>query len=169
PLSRLLTRVSPSLDRLGALSPDRSAHREDEPYRRALTGIFARLAATASTLGLRREHRSAVGEAEPYADAAAFAADLDVIDRALREANDDLLADGRLRRLRKAVRIFGFHLASVDLRQNSEVHETVVAELLRNAGVVADYSALREDARRSVLMAELESPRLLGTTIAEYS
>jgi phosphoenolpyruvate carboxylase len=87
PLSRLLTRITPELDRLGALSPDRSAHREDEPYRRALTGIYARLAATATALGLRREHRRAVGDAEPYPDVASLSKDLDVIDRSLRAAN----------------------------------------------------------------------------------
>jgi phosphoenolpyruvate carboxylase len=169
PLSRLLTRITPELDRLGARSPDRSTHREDEPYRRALTGIFARLAATGRALGLESEHRAAVGEAEPYPEATSFVQDLDVIDRALRESNDGLLADGRLRHLRKAARIFGFHLASIDLRQNSEIHEAVVDELLRNAGVVADYASLSEPARQRVLRDELASPRLLKTTFADYS
>ncbi len=169
PLSRLLTRITPELDQLGARSPDRSAHRQDEPYRLALTGIYARLAATAQALGLRGEHRSAVGDAEPYADAAAFAADLDVIDRSLRAANGALLADGRLRQLRRAARIFGFHLATVDLRQNSAVHEGVVAELLRHAGVADDYASLAEDERVRVLNAELASPRSLRTRFAAYS
>jgi phosphoenolpyruvate carboxylase len=169
PLSRLLTRITPELDRLGAQSPDRSAYREDEPYRRVLTGIYARLDATASAFELARDHRRAVGTAEPYPDAATFARDLDVIDRSLRAANGGLLADGRLRRLRRAVRTFGFHLASVDLRQNSDVHEAVVAELLRNAGAVPDYAALDEGMRRRVLLDELASPRLLRTSFASYS
>jgi phosphoenolpyruvate carboxylase len=169
PLSRLLTRITPELDALAARSPDRSEHRRDEPYRRALTGIYARLAASAAALGLRREHRTAVGDAQPYPDASAFAADLDLIDASLRAANAGLLADGRLRQLRKAARIFGFHLATVDLRQNSDVHETVIAELLRNAGVTSEYEMLGEEERRRVLCAELASPRLLRTGFAEYS
>ncbi len=169
PLSRLLARVTPALARLAERSPDRSTQREDEPYRRALTGIFARLAATATALGLRREHRSAVGTAEPYADARAFEADLEVIDASLRAGGSALLADGRLRALRKSVRAFGFHLATVDLRQNSDVHEVVVAELLREAGVAADYAGLDESERRRVLVAELACPRPLRSPFAEYS
>jgi phosphoenolpyruvate carboxylase len=169
PLSGLLSRVSPQLARLAAHSPDRSPHREDEPYRRALTGIYARLAATASALDLQREHRTAVGASEPYADAAALAADLDVIDASLRAAGASLLAGGRLRRLRRAVRIFGFHLATLDLRQNSEVHERVVGELLREAGVAADYASLGEAERQRLLAAELASPRLLRTRFGGYS
>jgi phosphoenolpyruvate carboxylase len=169
PLSGLLTRVSPALSALAEQSPDRSPHRQDEPYRRALTGIYARLAATAEALGVRPQQRSAVGSAEAYPDAAAFGADLEVIDASLRAGGSALLADGRLRMLRKAVRAFGFHLAPLDLRQNSEVHEVVVAELLREAGVEADYLALDEAGRERVLVAELRSPRMLRTTFGRYS
>jgi phosphoenolpyruvate carboxylase len=80
-----------------------------------------------------------------------------------------LLADGRLRRLRRAARVFGFHLAVVDLRQNSEIHEGVVAELLKHAGVADDYAALPEEERQRILCAELASPRLLVTKFASYS
>ena len=169
PLSGLLSRITPALARLAAQSPDRSPQREDEPYRRALTGIYARLAATASAFGLQREHRTAVGASEPYADAAALAADLDVIDASLRASGAALLADGRLRRLRKAVRIFGFHLATLDLRQNSEVHERVIGELLREAGVTAEYASLPEEERQRLLCTELGSQRLLRTRFGGYS
>jgi phosphoenolpyruvate carboxylase len=169
PISGLLTRITPGLERLADHSPDRSPHRQDEPYRRALTGIFARLAATGQALGLKHQHRTAVGSAEPYAHASAFIADLDEIDASLRADDSALLADGRLRKLRKAARAFGFHLATVDLRQNSEVHEAVVAELLREAGVAADYSALDEPQRERVLLAELASPRMLRSAFAVYS
>ena len=169
PLAGLLTRVSPGLTALAELSPDRSPHREDEPYRRALTGIYARLAATADALGLRREHRSAVGASTPYEGAAPFIADLDVIDTSLRQHGNARLADGRLRTLRKAARTFGFHLAQVDLRQNSEVHEAVLAELLRIAAVEKDYAGCSETRRCQLLLAELESPRPLRSPFAEYS
>ncbi len=169
PLSGLLARITPDLARLAEESPDRSPHRQDEPYRRALTGIYARLAATAEAFGLRQQNRSAVGAAQPYADAAEFARALDVIDASLRAGGSALLADGRLRMLRKAVPAFGFHLATVDLRQNSDVHEAVVDELLRDAGVCPDYRALTEVERERLLLAELASPRALRSAFASYS
>jgi phosphoenolpyruvate carboxylase len=169
PLSGLLARITPGLARLAEESPDRSPHRQDEPYRRALTGIYARLAATAEAFGLRQQNRSAVGAARPYADAAEFARALDVIDASLRVGGSALLADGRLRMLRKAVPAFGFHLATVDLRQNSDVHEAVVDELLRDAGACPDYRSLTEAGRERLLLAELASPRALRSAFASYS
>ncbi|HEX7607356.1 MAG TPA: phosphoenolpyruvate carboxylase, partial [Usitatibacter sp.] len=169
PLAGLLARVTPELAVLAEESPDTSLHRQDEPYRRALTGVYSRLDATAAALGLKLQRRASVGKGEPYADAQAYERDLDVIDASLRAGGSALLADGRLRHLRDTVRAFGFHLATVDLRQNSEVHETVVGELLRQAGVVEDYGRLDEEARREVLLRELESPRALRSRFARYS
>ncbi len=169
PLSGLLTRISPALEALAERSPDRSRHRGDEPYRRAISGVYARLDATVGALGLRVPRRAAVGAAEPYAGPAELAADLDTIDASLREGGNGLLADGRLRALRKAVSAFGFRLATLDLRQNSDVHEAVVAELLRAAGVTADYLALDEAERQRLLLAELASPRPLRSAFVTYS
>jgi phosphoenolpyruvate carboxylase len=169
PLSGLLTRVSPGLEALAERSPDPSPHRRDEPYRRAISGIYARLDATAAALGLRVPHRVSVGAGEPYAAPGALREDLDTIDASLRAGGNALLADGRLRALRKAVSVFGFHLATLDLRQNSDVHEVVVGELLREAGVVADYRALGEPERERILLAELASPRALRSRFGAYS
>ena len=168
PLSSLLARVTPELAKLAERSPDPSPHRQEEPYRRALTGIYARLAATADAFGVKPQ-RGALGPAEPYANVEAFRADLDAIDASLRAGTSGLLADGRLRRLRKAVDAFGFHLATIDLRQNSEVHEAVIEELLREAAVEKDYRALDEQGRRRLLLAELASPRALRSQFANYS
>ena len=169
PLSELLTRTTPALKALAEQSPDRSPHRLEEPYRRALTGIYARLAGTADAWGLRVQHRVAVGVMPPYTQVAEFAGSLEVIDASLREGGSALLADGRLRKLRKAVDAFGFHLATLDLRQNSKVHETVLDEMLRAAGVCDAYLELDEAGRERVLMAELASPRPLRSPFAQYS
>jgi len=169
PISKLLTRPSAALLALADASPDRSPHRADEPYRRALTGVFARLAATALAMGLKREHRAAVGQAAPYPDAFAFAADLDAIDTSLRADHCAMIAEGRLRQLRRAVATFGFHLATVDLRQNADVHESVVAELLAGAGVAGDYLERDETGRVALLRTELATPRLLRSPFATYS
>jgi phosphoenolpyruvate carboxylase len=169
PISGLLVKLTPAMRALADASPDTSPFRQDEPYRRALTGVFARLSATAAALGLKREHRTAVGKGEPYANPEAFASDLDVIDASLRANGSALLADGRLRRLRRAVRTFGFHLATVDLRQNADVHEQVMAELFREARVAGDYLALDEAARQELLLAELATPRPLRSPFVAYS
>ncbi len=161
--------ASPELLALAERSPDTHPQRADEPYRRALTGLYARMAATARELDHLEAMRHAVGEAPPYGDVAEFAADLDVIHRSLTAYNSALLARGRLRHLRRAVQVFGFHLAAVDLRQNSDVHERVVADLFAAARPEVDYLALDEDARIALLAAELGTARPLASPFVEYS
>ena len=172
PLSQMLIDVSPELEALAAHSPDHSPHRSDEPYRRALTGIYARLAATAKSLDQHEALRHAVGEARPYGTAGELQADLEVLADSLAQHGAALVAGGRLRRLVRAVQVFGFHLAPIDLRQNSDVHERTVAELLTRAGRVPSmltYATLDEDARISLLAAEIDCPRPLYSPYAEYS
>lgn len=164
-----LVQLPAELVELAQRSPDRSAHRDDEPYRRAIAGFYARLAATAHALDNYEAPRHAVAEAPPYATAGELLADLDVLHRSLLGHGAELLARGRLRRLRRAVRIFGFHLAPLDLRQNSEVHERSVAELLAAAIPGVDYLALDEEQRITLLCTELESPRLLRAHGVSYS
>jgi phosphoenolpyruvate carboxylase len=157
------------LMRLAEQSPDRSPHRLDEPYRRAIAGFYARLAATALRLDNLEAPRHAVADAEPYATSAEFAADLDVLHRALISHKCGLLGRGRLRRLRHAVSIFGFHLAPLDLRQNSDVHARTVAELLAIARPGTDYQALDENGRIALLLEELATPRPLTAPGVNYS
>ncbi|WP_077231411.1 phosphoenolpyruvate carboxylase [Methyloversatilis thermotolerans] len=165
----LLNNASDELRVLAATAPDKSPHREDELYRRALAGIYARLAVTARNLDQHEPLWKAVGEADPYPDAAEFVRDLDVIHDSLVAHKSALIARGRLRRLRHAARVFGFHLAALDLRQNSDVHERVVAELLANAHVCPNYLELREEQRIEVLINELGTPRPLTSSFMQFS
>ncbi|MBS1230339.1 MAG: phosphoenolpyruvate carboxylase [Proteobacteria bacterium] len=172
PLSQLLLAISPELAALAERSPDHSPHRADEPYRRALTGIYARLAATARALDQHEVLRHALGEAQPYASAGELYADLEILANSLLANGAALLVGGRLRSLLRAVQIFGFHLAPVDLRQNSEVHERTVAELLACAGRIetrAAYAALGEDSRIALLSDEIACPRPLYSPHLDYS
>src|SRR6185312_12401339 len=121
-----LADVSEELRALAERSPDTSPHRIGEPYRLAVSGIYARLTATAAKLEVETI-RKAVGAAAPYDAAGQFKADLDVLDRSLIANNSGVIARGRLRQLRRAVDCFGFHLARLDIRQNSAVHERTVA------------------------------------------
>ena len=157
-------------DQLAALADqcDEPA-RADEPYRRALRVIHARLTATATEiLDSQPEHELDLGLAR-YQSAAELQADLDIVDRSLRANGSAVLADDRLARLREAVRVFGFHLSGLDMRQNSDVHEEVVAELLAWAGVHPDYRSLAEPDRVEVLAAELATRRPLIRDGAELS
>ena len=167
--SDLLVKISDAMRQLAQASPDRNPHRDDEPYRRAIAGIYARLAATARELDHMEALRHAVAVAPPYADCAAFAADLATIDRSLRENGATLMARGRLRRLRRAIELFGFHLAPLDLRQNSDVHARTVHELFEAARPGTDYAGRSEEGRIALLLAELATPRLLASPYWEYS
>ena len=112
-----LVRVSEPLRELAERSPDPSPHRRDEPYRQAMSGIYARLAATATGLGHGEAARHAVGQGSPYPNAAELAADLNIVHRSLIAHGSGVPARGRLRNLRRAVDAFGFHLAEIDLRR----------------------------------------------------
>ncbi len=143
--------------------------RVDEPYRRALRVIHGRLTATAAAILDRQpEHELDLGM-DRYEAPAELVADLDVIDASLRANGSGVLADDRLARLREAVHVFGFHLSGLDLRQNSEVHEEVMAELLAWAGVHPDYLSLSEPDRVALLTAELATKRPLVSPGAELS
>ncbi|MDO8958669.1 MAG: phosphoenolpyruvate carboxylase [Rhodocyclaceae bacterium] len=167
--SELLVNISDDLRELTARSPDHNPHRDDEPYRRAIAGIYARLAATARELDHLEPLVHAVAMAPPYADGAAFAVDLDILDRSLKANGSALVARGRLRRLRRAVELFGFHLAALDLRQNSAVHERTVHELFEVARPGTAYAERGEDGRIALLLAELATPRLLASPYLTYT
>jgi phosphoenolpyruvate carboxylase len=168
-ISAMLAPVTPEMQALAARSPDRNPHREDEPYRRALIGVYARLAATLHELTGTEALRHAVAPQDPYPDAETFAADLAVIERSLRSHHADALVAPRLAPLQRAVQVFGFHLATVDLRQSSDQHEAVVAELLRIARIEPDYARLGEEERRVLLLRLLDDARSLRVRGADYS
>src|SRR5882724_8206077 len=167
-LAAHLADVSKDLRALAERSPDKSPHRSGEPYRLAVSGIFARLTATAARLDVETT-RQPVGEAAAYANAAEFKADLDILDRSLIANNSGVIARGRLRLLRRAADCFGFHLASLDMRQNSAVHERTVAELLEAAAPGTSYLALNEEARIALLAGELRNARPLTSAFVKYS
>jgi len=153
---------------LAEASGDTGKSRSDEPYRRALTGIYARLSATHEKLVGKQPGRPSPIAGAPYSHPAEFREDLVAIARGLADGGP-LATGGALGRLIRAVETFGFHLATLDMRQNSAIHERVVAELLKSAGVCDDYAALDEDARIDLLRRELANARPLTSPYAVYS
>ena len=168
-MSALLVPVGAAMQALADRSPDRDAHREDEPYRRALTGMYARLAATLKQVTGTEAFRHAIAPQDPYPDSASLLSDLRTIRESLVANHAIALVHERLDEVIRSVQVFGFHLATVDLRQSSDQHEIVVAELLKTAGVHADYASLEEEARVALLTSALQDPRVLRVPQAQYS
>ena len=168
-LSSLLVGVTPDMRALADSSPDSNEHRRDEPYRRALAGMYSRLAATLKEFTGGDAARHALPPQNPYLRAEDFLADLRTIEDSLLAQHGAALVQQRLHPLIRAVEVFGFHLATVDLRQSSDRHEAVVAELLAVARIEPHYARLPEAARRTLLIRLLADARPLRVIGGRYS
>jgi len=165
-----LVEVSDALRKLSDASPDKVAARTDEPYRRALILIYSRLSATARKLGHEISHLPPVDRhAQPYAAPQEFIADLDVLIDSLFKHGAVYLARGRIASLRRAAEVFGFHLAPLDMRQHSAIHEQTVSELFSHGLGKPDYCDLEEAERREVLLAALQGGKPLLGEMKQYS
>ncbi|MDP3617321.1 MAG: phosphoenolpyruvate carboxylase, partial [Rhodoferax sp.] len=168
-LSALLVDCLPAMQALADKSPDSSQHRKDEPYRRALVGVYARLAASLKDLTGGEAARHAVAPQNAYLSAQELLADLRTIEASLLTHHGAALVAQRLHPLIRALEVFGFHLATVDLRQSSDQHEAVVAELLAQARLERAYAGLDEMTKRRLLMGLLSDARPLRVVGAVYS
>jgi phosphoenolpyruvate carboxylase len=168
-MSRTLVGCSPALQALADRSNDDNPHRDDEPYRRALIGVYARLAGTLKALTDTEALRHAVAPGEPYRDPEALLADLRIVEDSLRSHHGGALVEMRLAPLMRAVEVFGFHLATTDLRQSSDKHEATIAELLAVARIEPNYAGLSEEAKQALLVRLLQEPRSLRVRGAGYS
>ncbi|MDO8262924.1 MAG: phosphoenolpyruvate carboxylase [Gallionella sp.] len=169
-LTDRLVEVSGELRKLSDASPDKADARTDEPYRRALILIYSRLSATARQLGHEISHLPPVDRnARPYVTPQEFINDLDILIDSLFRHGAVHLARGRLANLRRAAEVFGFHLAPLDMRQHSAIHEQTVSELFSHNSGKANYKDLDESARREVLLAALQAGKPLLSDIGQYT
>jgi phosphoenolpyruvate carboxylase len=169
-ISSGMSKTPQAVRALAEKSGDTAPSRADEPYRRAMSGIYARLAATHIKLIGNQPPRPSGLAGEPYTGPDELRADLVTVASGLASDGDGALSSGgALGRLIRAVEIFGFHLATLDLRQNSDVHARVITELFKTAGIAPDYSALEENARVALLLAELAHNRPLASDWIAYS
>jgi phosphoenolpyruvate carboxylase len=145
PLGELDASLADDRERLPEVAARARPRTLHEPWREKLWYVQARLRATL-------EHRD-----DGYVAAADYRHELAVLDRSLRAAGFAQVADQDLRDALRRVDVFGFHLASLDVRQHSGVHDHVVAELLARGGQ-PDYLALDEAGRRSLLSTVLAAP-----------
>ena len=168
-LSARIHAAPAEIEALAAASGESSPYRRDEPYRRAISGIYSRLAATAESLAGAKPNPPAAAVRPAYANAEEFSTELETIAHSLKKQGAERLARGRLAVLQRKVTLFGFHLAPIDLRQSSEEHARAVAELLARAGVVSNYAETDENGRVAILAKELSGPRPLRIPHLEYS
>lgn len=165
-LSSRHVRVNTAVSEMAANSPDNGENRREEPYRRAVATILARLAATAAKLGVNYQHSFACA-LPAYRDHAELVNDLEQIGASLQQHGSGLLAEVRLNKLKRAVSVFGFFLMPLDMRQHAETFAHVVAELFAKSGQ-PHYLSLDEGARTEALLAELASPRPLFSPFVDY-
>ncbi len=163
-LSTSIVNVSDKVREMASQSHDNSIYREKELYRRVLFDIQSKLQATKAYLIEEQDITPR------YATADDFYQDLLAIRDSLVENKGESLISGEFIELLQAVEIFGFYLASIDMRQDSSIHEACVAELLASAGINDHYSDLSEEEKCELLLKELEEdPRILSATHVEKS
>jgi phosphoenolpyruvate carboxylase len=168
-ISLTLAEVSPELIALAETSGDNAPSRAEEPYRRAISGIYARVAQNYAELTGHSPALAPMVAGAAYRDPQALVADLRIVAESLASHGGKAMRAGRLDGLISAVETFGFHLATLDMRQNADVHARVIAELLKSAGMCPDYQGLDERARITLLGQELAHTRLLMNPFTAYS
>lgn len=168
-MSARLVQPTNELIALAERSQDDSVFRADEPYRRAVKGIYARLSATSQLLIDDIPGNAPHTELPAYEHVGECIADLSVVSESLRSHGAEQIADAKVEPVRAALTTFGWHLCSLDLRQNSAVNERVVDELLRASGVCADYLDRSEADRVELLLSAIESPVVLHDAQHGYS
>lgn len=135
----------------------------DEPYRAKLDMMLSRLEAT------RQLQHSGVPDTsgvEPYANPESFQADVRILADSLKANRGELVAETKVNPLLHQIEVFGFHMATLDIRQHSEVHENAIADWMRLARF-GDYRALNEEDKITSLTRLLEDPRPLISPFAE--
>ena len=169
-MSQRRVAVSDALRELAEASGDASSHRREEPYRRALSGIYARLCATLQQLAPGSQAPMPAPIAgQAYARAEDFLTDLRTIADSLLFHRGGALLPARLQPLMRKAEVFGFHLTTLDMRQSSDKHEAVLAELLQAARLEPDYAGLDEAARCALLQKLLNDARPLRVRNHRYS
>jgi len=160
--------VNVSEELLQSIQADREAlgnvqdvwRNEKEPYRIKVTYMIDKL---------HHAGNPNVPAAQKYNSPAELIADLEIIDRSLRNHFATYVADKYIEKLIRQVELFGFHLAALDIRQHSKEHENAMTEILSKMGIVENYGELSETAKIKLLADILEDPRPITSTYLNYS
>jgi phosphoenolpyruvate carboxylase len=161
-----------SLERDRASFPDearRAAERYPRQiYRQKMAFVYRRLSATleANARAWRADFRPRPGV---YEEPSTFTADLALMQESLRAHGGHRLADGRLGTLREQAELFGFHLASLDLRQHADRHTGALEELFGRYGLGTGYASWPEEQKAALLTREIHSRRPLSPAELDFS
>ncbi len=163
-MSTELAKASLEVEELANASLDISIHRQKEPYRKAIRYVKDRVISTAYNLNIDTTTMPANTRLEPYKTSLEFTTDLMKIKKSIDENIDPIISKGILEKLIVLTEVFGFNIASIDLRQDSSVHEICVAELLKSANIHSDYSNLPEKEKCELLLNIIDKdPRPLSS------
>lgn len=129
-----------------------------EPYRLKLTCIKAKLINTGRRVAGSTYHEPG----RDYATTAELLAEFGLLETSLRNHSAELVADGALARVRRAISAFGLHLATLDIREHADYHHDAVGQLVDRLGTEKPYGDLSREERFEYLGAELASRRPLS-------
>ncbi|WP_073508121.1 phosphoenolpyruvate carboxylase [Streptobacillus notomytis] len=165
-ISSLKNEYSDELKELVKLSKDSSEHRIYEPYRLAISYIIDNL----QEVKIKLLEEKLELPYDSYYNSKELLKDLLIIRKSVEVYSDEILAYGRLDELIEAVKVFGYHLSSIDLRQDSSVYECCINELLNIAKITDNYSNLTEEEKCNILINQIENePRKLSSVNCKKS
>ncbi len=148
-MSLELVKASSELMNLANMSTDNSEYREKEPYRLAVGYIINKLKRTKNYIV------KDISQNDIYASDNQFYNDLTILKNSIEKYSGKILLKGEFETLYTALEVFGFHLASIDLRQDSSIHEICVSELFKFAGLEFNYSSLSEEDKCKLLLEQI--------------
>lgn len=165
-ISSLKNNITLELEILSNKSNDNSEHRIYEPYRRAITYILNNLKKVLNEI-ITDNFES---DYDNYYNSNNLLEDLLIIKKSLEINNDEILIYGKLEEIIETVKVFGYHLASIDLRQDSSIYEECISELLYLSNISKDYKNLSEEEKCNILINQLENePRKLSSVSLKKS
>lgn len=165
-ISELKNNISFELKELANKSNEKLEHRLYEPYRKAISYILSNLNLVYEKIYINREKVNY----NDYYNPDKLLNDLLVIKNSIDKYNGDILSYGRLNETIEAVKIFGYHLSTIDLRQDSSIYEYCINELLSNANIISNYTSLNDDEKCNILLEQLEKePRKLRSVTCTKS
>ncbi|WP_025844852.1 phosphoenolpyruvate carboxylase [Paenibacillus ehimensis] len=142
------------------LPSDQVLPNEKEPYRIKVRYMVEKIRNTA---------KPNVPAGKKYSNPQQFKEDLQIIERSLRNHYADFIADAYVQKLIRQVELFGFHLATLDVRQHSKEHEAAMTEILAKMSICSDYGALAEEQKIKLLTDLLNDPRPITSPYLHYS
>ncbi|WP_064580761.1 phosphoenolpyruvate carboxylase [Streptobacillus moniliformis] len=165
-ISSLKNEYSDELKELEKLSKDNLEHRTYEPYRLVISYIIDNL----QDVKVKLLKEKLELPYDSYYNSKKLLNDLLAIRKSIKLYSDEIIAYGRLDELIESVKVFGYHLSSIDLRQDSSVYEFCVNELLNIAKITDNYSALTEEEKCEILINQIENePRKLSSVNCKKS